>query len=232
MDGDDGVRAEALPQGLLDAAGDGVAFAYRHRRVHAEMQLDHRHAPHAAAAQVVRLAKAGHGVDQGEDAGVLRLGAVLRDVHLQRVAAQVALAQFGFDLFVFFLAGKIDDEWPALVYFDAIGLGVFTGLGLIKASSYGVGIVGMIMSGTFSAVGGGMLRDVFLKEIPIVFTSDFYASASILGGLFGVFLLKYLKVDPESVITITAAVTMTLRIIAYEMHFRLPVAKFDKGDDD
>ncbi len=135
-------------------------------------------------------------------------------------------------LFVFFLAGKINDEWPALVYFDAIGLGVFTGLGLIKASSYGVGIVGMIMSGTFSAVGGGMLRDVFLKEIPIVFTSDFYASASILGGLFGVFLLKYLKVDPESVITITAAVTMTLRIIAYEMHFRLPVAKFDKGDDD
>ncbi len=128
-------------------------------------------------------------------------------------------------LVVFFLSGKTDGRWSVIVYFDAIGLGVFTGLGLVKAAGMGAGVIGMVMSGTFSAVGGGILRDVFLKEIPLVFTSDFYASASILGGLFGVILLEYLGVEVNAVITMTAALTTTLRIVAYELHFRLPVAK-------
>ena len=119
-----------------------------------------------------------------------------------------------------------------IFFFDLFGTFIFAATGAVKAVKNKLDLLGVLFFAVTVGCGGGMLRDVFLKEIPIVFTSDFYASASILGGLFGVFLLKYLKVDPESVITITAAVTMTLRIIAYEMHFRLPVAKFDKGDDD
>ncbi len=126
---------------------------------------------------------------------------------------------------VFIISPKLVGRWHAIVYFDAIGLGVFTALGVAKAASLGVGVVGMIMSGMFAAVGGGILRDVFSKEIPMVFTSDFYASASILGSVLYVLLAMFTSLDGNSVLITTAVCTTLLRIIGYECHFRLPVAK-------
>ena len=82
----------------------------------------------------------------------------------------------------------------------------------------------VITSGVFGAVGGGVLRDVFSKEIPMVFTSDFYASASILGAVLFV-ILAHAGVGGDTALYATAAFTTLLRILGYRFHWRLPTAR-------
>ena len=89
---------------------------------------------------------------------------------------------------------------------------------------YGVGPIGIILSGVFSAVAGGVLRDMMVKEIPAVLTSDFYATASLIGG--GVFLLLLQTPLPFVLqISITAATVTTIRLLAMKFKVYLPVAK-------
>ena len=116
---------------------------------------------------------------------------------------------------IFLLSPKIVGQWGAIQYCDALGLGVFTAIGCVKAASLGLGPVAVIASGVFGAVGGGVLRDVFCREIPMVFTSDFYASASILGGVLFLILLLYS----------TAIFTTISRILGYRFRWKLPVAR-------
>ena len=108
---------------------------------------------------------------------------------------------------------------------DAIGLGVFTALGVAKAAGLGVSVVGQIMSGMFTAVGGGIIRDIFSKEVPMVFTSDFYATASLLGAILYVVLNYFTSLEANSLLFITACATTLLRIVGFRHKFKLPVAR-------
>ncbi|MFK8025796.1 MAG: trimeric intracellular cation channel family protein [Ilumatobacter sp.] len=60
---------------------------------------------------------------------------------------------------------------PVLV-FDAAGLGLFAVTGAVKASAFGVNIVGVVLIGVISAVGGGIIRDVLADEAPHLFHPD------------------------------------------------------------
>jgi uncharacterized membrane protein YeiH len=68
-----------------------------------------------------------------------------------------------------------------LTVLDAAGLSLFAVAGLQKALVRGVGPVGAVMMGTLTAVGGGMLRDVLLAQVPAILRTDFYATAAIIG---------------------------------------------------
>jgi uncharacterized membrane protein YeiH len=68
-----------------------------------------------------------------------------------------------------------------LVALDAAGLALFAVAGLQKALVRGVGAVGAVMMGTLTAVGGGMVRDVLLAQVPVILRTDFYATAAIIG---------------------------------------------------
>lgn len=127
-------------------------------------------------------------------------------------------------ILVFLLSPKTIGRWGIIQYFDALGLGVFTAIGCQKAYALGLGPVAVIASGVFGAVGGGVLRDVFSKEIPAVFTSDFYASASILGAVLFVLLAKT-GAEGDMILYLTAAFTTVLRICGYRFKWRLPVAR-------
>ncbi len=127
-------------------------------------------------------------------------------------------------ILVFIASPVVVGRWGLIQYFDALGLGVFTAIGCMKAYSLGLGTVAVITSGVFGAVGGGVLRDVFSKEIPMVFTSDFYASASILGALLFV-ILAHVGVGADTALYATAAFTTLLRILGYRFHWRLPTAR-------
>lgn len=156
-------------------------------------------------------------------------GGMLRDMLLG--AVPVAAFKDNAYVFVCILAGiavflfspKAVGKWSIIIYCDAIGLGVFTALGCAKAQSLGVGIIGTMISGVFSAVGGGVIRDVFSKEIPMVFTSDFYASASIIGALSYMLLSRFLS--GNVLLFSTALITTVMRVIGYRCHWRLPVAR-------
>lgn len=118
-----------------------------------------------------------------------------------------------------------------IVIFDAIGLGFFTAMGCEKASLLGVSYVGIIFSGVISSVGGGVLRDMFSKEVPMIFRQDFYASASILGSLLFL-LLRFFGLSSTLNLWITAIFTILSRIVGYKLHLNLPVAgkKEEKND--
>ena len=66
--------------------------------------------------------------------------------------------------------------------FDAIGLGLFTVVGIEKSLCRISHVVAIIMGMTTGAV-GGVIRDIFINEVPLIFRKDIYAIACILGGL-------------------------------------------------
>jgi uncharacterized membrane protein YeiH len=70
-----------------------------------------------------------------------------------------------------------------LIALDAAGLSLFAVAGLQKAVVRGVGPVGAVLMGTLTAVGGGMVRDVLLAQVPVILRTDFYATAAIIGCL-------------------------------------------------
>jgi uncharacterized membrane protein YeiH len=70
----------------------------------------------------------------------------------------------------------------SVLVFDAFGLGLFCVTGATKALDFGVGAVPAILLGAITAVGGGMLRDVLLREVPIVLRHELYAIPALLGA--------------------------------------------------
>ena len=126
---------------------------------------------------------------------------------------------------VFFLAPQIVGRWHLVAIGDAIGLGVFTALGAAKGLMYGAGPIGIVLSGVFSAVVGGVLRDVMVRVVPAVLTSDFYATASLIGGLLYVLLSKTTLPFALQII-VTAITVTTIRLLAMRFKIHLPVARY------
>ncbi len=126
---------------------------------------------------------------------------------------------------VFFIAPKVVGRWRIILFCDAIGLGVFTAIGAEKAMSLGIGPVGQVLAGVIGAVGGGVLRDVFSKEVPSVLTSDFYATASIIGAVLYVVLEQFTGISYGLRFLLTASTTILLRVLAIQYNFHLPVAR-------
>lgn len=83
---------------------------------------------------------------------------------------------------VIIAAPKIAKRWNLVRVADAIGLGVFAAIGAAKGLAYGLGPIGVMMMGALTATGGGVVRDVLVREVPAVVRHDFYASAALLGS--------------------------------------------------
>ncbi len=88
-------------------------------------------------------------------------------------------------IFTYLFMSKIKDGYGYKIFIclDAIGLAVFTVIGVEKGISLGVHFFGCILAGTVTAVGGGIIRDTLIGEIPFVFQKEIYAASSLLGGI-------------------------------------------------
>ena len=106
---------------------------------------------------------------------------------------------------------------------DAIGLGVFTALGAEKGAAYGLGFTGIVLAGVLTAIAGGMVRDICTGKIPVVLKSDFYATASLIGGVICC-LLIYLDVPFLIRFFGVAVLVWGIRMLAIRYHLRLPAA--------
>lgn len=108
--------------------------------------------------------------------------------------------------------------------FDAVGLALFTIVGIQKTIDCGLPIwVGIVM-GTMTGAAGGVIRDVLINEVPLIFRKEIYAMACVVGGLvFGLFHL----LDMPSIVTHLAcgiAVFMT-RVLAVKYQICLPTLR-------
>lgn len=112
--------------------------------------------------------------------------------------------------------------------FDTIGLALFTVVGIEKTLSIGSHFpfwVAIVM-GTLTGAAGGVIRDIFINEIPLIFRKEIYALASIIGGLFYYFGMKIFG-DQIVVQLISASSIIITRIIAVKFQIGLPHIKHE-----
>ena len=128
-------------------------------------------------------------------------------------------------IIIFLLHSKMKKHWNVFLKFDAIGLGVFTVIGATFAyNMFGMNFLVIVLSGMLTAIGGGILRDVFVSQTPIVFVKELYASASFLGA--AVFYLVILLTNDVYAGTISGLLLATgLRIVAMKYNWNLPKVK-------
>lgn len=108
--------------------------------------------------------------------------------------------------------------------FDAIGLALFNIVGIEKTLEAGFPFWVAIIMGTFTGAAGGVIRDVLLNRVPLIFCSELYAIACIIGGLIYYGCVR-LGVD-ITVTQIVAAVTViVVRMLATEYHLALPMLR-------
>lgn len=128
-------------------------------------------------------------------------------------------------LSIFFLYSHLKKHWNLFLKFDAIGLGVFTIIGATFAYNLvGLNFLAIMLGGMLTAVGGGILRDVFVAQVPIVFIKEFYISASFI-GIIVFYLTLYFGGEIYSATILGITLTTTLRLIAMKFNWNLPKAK-------
>jgi uncharacterized membrane protein YeiH len=108
-----------------------------------------------------------------------------------------------------------------LFLFDALGLGLFTLIGIQKGVDAGLNNGVCVILGTITGCFGGVLRDILLNNIPLIFRKEIYATACIVGGAI-YFGLSHL-IDPNWAKVIAIAFICGIRILAVKYDLKLPV---------
>ncbi len=115
-----------------------------------------------------------------------------------------------------------------LIVFDSIGLGLFTILGLQKGIAFGLHPVICVALGTITGCFGGVIRDMLINTIPLIFKEEIYASACIAGGT--VYFILYLNgVNSDVNDTVSIIIIFLIRILAIRFDWRLP-SIYKKGN--
>lgn len=120
--------------------------------------------------------------------------------------------------------GRILQWGNTLFLFDAIGLGLFTVVGISKSLDAGLPFWVCIIMGTITGVVGGIIRDVLINEVPLIFRKDIYALACVAGGVVYFICLQFPFSAPLSEAT-TAVTVILIRIIAVKYHIQLPLLR-------
>ncbi|MFB9057965.1 trimeric intracellular cation channel family protein [Mariniflexile ostreae] len=154
-------------------------------------------------------------------------GGTLRDVLIGEVPVKW-LFEFsaGFVVLVSTIVGLsfrslISNYHNVLLFFDSIGLGFFTLVGIQTGMSLNMHPVSCVALGTITACFGGVIRDISLSNIPLIFQKEIYATTCILGG--AVFFIL-LKLDvPKIPVEITCLVTIVVfRLLSVKFNWHLP----------
>lgn len=113
---------------------------------------------------------------------------------------------------------------PIVLLLDAAGLGLFAVAGAQKALAFGVNPFVSALLGMLTGIGGGVLRDLLVNEIPVVLRADLYALAALAGS--GVVVGGHLLHWQPAATTIAGAVLcFGMRLIAIRRGWNLPAAR-------
>lgn len=112
---------------------------------------------------------------------------------------------------------------------DAVGLGVFTAVGVTAAmeQGYGQNLFFAVFLGVVTGVGGGVLRDIMAGLPPYIFVKHIYACASILGALLCALLWR--PVGETAAVLVSCAAVSVIRLLAAHFRWSLPKAAVPEG---
>ncbi len=116
-----------------------------------------------------------------------------------------------------------------LNFCDALGLGAFTATGASLALSHDSALL-VITVGVVTGTGGGVLRDIFVREIPLVFHTEIYAVAAAVGAACFYGLQKLLPVDMA--LYLACLITVAIRLLSLYYGINLPRVRAEKRTED
>ena len=109
-----------------------------------------------------------------------------------------------------------------LFIFDCFGLGLFTIVGIQKGLNADLHPLICLTLGTITGCFGGIIRDILLNRIPLIFRKEIYATACILGGSVFLFLVKYSALSYTFVQISTILLIVAIRTLAVKYHWQMP----------
>lgn len=116
------------------------------------------------------------------------------------------------------LRSKYHYIYKPLMLFDSIGLGFYTIVGVEIGVSQNLDAIFCILIGTITGTFGGVLRDILVNKVPVIFHKEVYATVSILGGgLFYILRLSDLPLFLIQIIPITFIILARLFVLKYEL---------------
>ena len=157
-------------------------------------------------------------------------GGLIRDIAVDRTpytfshnepALTILLVMILLVVFRFNKRDTIENK-PFFILSDSIGLISFSITGSLIAIEAGLNITGVLALSFITAVGGGIIRDVIINEIPFVLKTGFYGTIALLIGLTLYVLNLYEMISSYSLIMVFAA-GMVLRLIAYYKKWAIPM---------
>ncbi|WP_374623322.1 trimeric intracellular cation channel family protein [Devosia sp.] len=117
-------------------------------------------------------------------------------------------------------------RWPFLLL-DALGLVVFTIIGCNVALEMGQPTIIVIVSGLVTGIVGGILRDVLCNDVPLVFSSELYATVAIIAGVLYTYGLQ-VGIVHDVLIVGVVLVGFALRVAAIVFKLEMPKFVYDK----
>lgn len=124
-------------------------------------------------------------------------------------------------LFKFHKRNSIENR-AFFILSDSIGLISFSISGAIIAVEANLNLTGILAISFITAVGGGIVRDVIINEVPFIFKTGFYGTVALLMGL-GVYTLNALNMDSPIFIVILFVLGVVVRVLAYYRKWSIPL---------
>lgn len=109
-----------------------------------------------------------------------------------------------------------------LFIFDSFGLGLFTIIGIQKGLNSELHPLICLTLGTITGCFGGIIRDILLNRIPLIFRKEIYATACILGGSVFLLLAKFTTLSYTFVQIFTILLIVAIRTLAVKYHWQMP----------
>lgn len=155
-------------------------------------------------------------------------GGIVRDVVISNTPpmafrnAMYALSSVLSALIVMTVHHQFKKFNKAIQVCDAIGLGAFAVAGANMAIQFGYNnLLTVTFLSVVTAVGGGVIRDVFAQEIPNVFREEIYAVAALAGAVSFYYAHPY--VEQNTAMYLCFSVTTVIRLLALKYNWNLPV---------
>lgn len=137
----------------------------------------------------------------------------------------------GAGLVTFVAFGGIKRLARPILVLDAAGLALFSVTGASTALEHHLGTVEAIVLGAITGIGGGVLRDIVLREIPTVLRTGFYAIPALIGATIVVVAAKS-GTHHLAFPIVGAAVCFVIRLAGIYFDVNMPTARVATGDDD
>ncbi len=151
-------------------------------------------------------------------------GGVLRDVIMDQ-GVPVFFSNYRYTAIILatsvvmmLLRDRVRWTFPFVVI-DTLGLAVFTVVAGVKAIDSGMNLLAFLFVSVITGIGGGLMRDIVVREIPLILRKEVYATAVLIGALVLWFTLPFLGRQISTYLSI--AVVFSVRMVSYRMNLNL-----------